>query len=195
VTEVVVATKNPDKIPEIESALSSVLPDILIKRGESWPDVEETGSTLEDNAVLKARTAMLATGYAAIGDDTGLEVDALDGAPGVRTARFAGPEATYAENRTALLSALRGVSDRTARFRTAIALVTPQGDEIVVSGHLEGAITTQEAGAEGFGYDSIFAVADGRTLAQIGPEAKGKISHRARALAALATAIRQADLL
>ena len=194
-TEVVVATKNLDKIPEIESALASVLPGLIIMRGLSWPDVEETGSTLEDNAVLKARAAMLATGYAAIGDDTGLEVDALDGAPGVRTARFAGPEATYAENRTALLLALRGVSDRTARFRTAAALVTPNGHHIVVAGALDGEITAQERGAGGFGYDSIFAIADGRTLAEIGPEAKGTISHRARALAALAVAIRGTDFL
>ena len=139
-TEVVVATKNPDKIPEIEAVLGAVLSDLVIVRGLDWPEVEETGSTLDENALLKARTAAKATGYPAIGDDTGLEVDALDGAPGVHTARFAGPAASYAENRAALLRALAGVDDRSARFRTAAAFVTPGGDEIVVTGELAGRI-------------------------------------------------------
>ncbi len=187
-TEVVVATKNPDKIPEIEAMLGAVLPDLVIVRGLDWPEVEETGSTLEENALLKARTAAKATGYPAIGDDTGLEVDALDGAPGVHTARFAGPAASYAENRAALLRALAGVDDRSARFRTAAAFVTPGGDEIVVTGELAGRIAREERGDGGFGYDSLFEV-DGETLAEMGVGAKNLISHRARALTALAAAL------
>ncbi len=187
-TEVVVATKNPDKIPEIEAMLGAVLPDLVIVRGLDWPEVEETGSTLGENALLKARTAAKATGYPAIGDDTGLEVDALDGAPGVHTARFAGPAASYAENRAALLRALAGVDDRSARFRTAAAFVTPGGDEIVVTGELAGRIAQEERGDGGFGYDSLFEV-DGETLAEMGEGAKNLISHRARALTALAAAL------
>jgi XTP/dITP diphosphohydrolase len=188
VTEVVVATKNPDKIPEIEAMLGAVLPDLVIVRGLDWPEVEETGSTLEENALLKARTAAKATGYPAIGDDTGLEVDALDGAPGVHTARFAGPAASYAENRAALLRALAGIDDRSARFRTAAAFITPGGDEIVVTGELAGRIAREERGEGGFGYDSLFEV-DGETLAEMGVGAKNLISHRARALTALAAAL------
>ena len=187
-TEVVVATKNPDKIPEIEAMLGAVLSDLVIVRGLDWPEVEETGSTLEENALLKARAVAKATGYCAIGDDTGLEVDALDGAPGVHTARFAGPAASYAENRAALLSALAGVDDRSARFRTAAAFVTPDGAEVVVTGELAGRIARQERGDGGFGYDSLFEV-DGETLAEMGVEAKNRISHRAQALAALADAL------
>ena len=187
-TEVVVATKNADKIPEIEAVLGALLPDLLVVRGLEWPDVDETGATLEENAILKARTAARATGYPAIGDDTGLEVDSLDGAPGIHTARFAGPSASYAENRAALLGALAGNDDRSARFRTAAAFVIEGGMEIVVSGELAGMIARRERGGGGFGYDSIFEVG-GLTLAEMGVEAKNRISHRARALAALAEAL------
>jgi len=188
-TEVVVATKNPDKIPEIEAVVGALLPDLLVVRGLEWPDVDETGATLEENAILKARAAARATGYPAIGDDTGLEVDSLDGAPGIHTARFAGPSASYAENRAALLGALAGIDDRSARFRTAAAFVIEGGMEIVVSGELAGVITRRERGDGGFGYDSVFEVG-GLTLAEMGEEAKNRISHRARALAALAEALK-----
>lgn len=190
---VVIATKNPDKVPEIEAVLAAKVPDLRVVRGADWPDVDETGATLEENAVLKARAAAAATGYAAIGDDTGLEVDALDGAPGVRTARFAGPNATYADNRTALLVAMRGHEHRTARFRTAAAFIAP-GIEIVVSGELEGRIARAERGELGFGYDPIFELEDGRTLAELPDGAKNEISHRARALAALAAALSGVEL-
>ncbi len=190
-TEVVVATKNLDKIPEIEAVLGTLLPGLVIVSGLDWPDVDETGVTLEENALLKARIAAGATGYPAIGDDTGLEVRSLDGAPGVRTARFAGPAASYADNRAALLAALSGVGDRSARFRTAVAFVRPSGRELVVSGELVGSIAHQERGLGGFGYDPIFEVG-GETLAEMGEEAKNRISHRARALAALAEALASA---
>lgn len=189
---VVVATKNPDKVPEIEAVLSAVLPDLEIVRDAEFPEVEETGATLEENALLKARSAMQATGCAAIGDDTGLEVDALGGRPGVHTARFSGPDATYESNRRALLAALEGATDRTARFRTAAAFVTPDGAEIVVSGAVEGRISDAERGSGGFGYDPVFEY-EGQTFAELGADIKNCISHRARALAALAEALR-ADL-
>lgn len=192
-TEVVLATRNADKIPEIEAALNALFPDMVVVRGLDWPTVDETGVTLEENALLKASAAASATGYPAIGDDTGLEVDALDGAPGVHTARFAGPTASYADNRIALLAALVDAKDRSARFRTAAAYVTPDGTELVASGDLAGVIARRERGDGGFGYDSIFEVADGRTLAEIGTEAKNLISHRSRALAALAAAIGRAE--
>ena len=190
-TEVVVATKNPDKIPEIEAVLKMLLPGLVVVRGLEWPDVDETGATLEENALLKARAAAGATGYSAIGDDTGLEVESLDGAPGIRTARFAGPSASYAENRAALLKALTGISNRDARFRTATAFVGAAGTEIVASAALAGVITCRERGEGGFGYDSVFEVG-GVTLAEMGVEAKNRISHRARALATLAEALRDA---
>lgn len=190
---VVVATKNADKIPEIEAVLTEVLPDLEIARDAEFPDVEETGTTLEENALLKARSAAAATGLPSIGDDTGLEVDALDGRPGVHTARFAGPNATYAQNREKLLDELVGVTDRTARFRTAVAFVDPDGLEIVVSGAVAGRIAAEERGSGGFGYDPVFEY-DGRTFAELGPDFKNQISHRAAALAALARSLAGDDL-
>jgi XTP/dITP diphosphohydrolase len=190
--KVVVATKNPDKIPEIEAVLSAVLPKVEIVRDVEFPDVDETGTTLEENALLKARSAAAATGFPSIGDDTGLEVDALDGRPGVHTARFSGPNATYASNRAKLLADLDGVTDRTARFRTAVAFVDLTGSEVVVSGSVEGRITESERGDGGFGYDPVFEV-DGETFSEMGEDLKNRISHRARALAALGEALR-ADL-
>jgi XTP/dITP diphosphohydrolase len=193
IDHLVVATKNPDKIPEIEAILMAELPEVRIVRGAEFPDVEETGATLEENARLKAHSAARATGLPAIGDDTGLEVDALGGRPGVHTARFAGPDAGYADNRARLLAEMKGVDERTARFRTVVVLAEPAGAEIVAEGVVEGRITTLERGSGGFGYDPIFEV-DGATLAEHGVDFKNRISHRARALQALATALRRADL-
>ena len=185
---VVVASKNSDKIAEMEAVLSGLQPPIEIITGHKWEDVDETGSTLAANALLKAHAVVAATGHAAVADDTGLEVDALDGAPGVLTARFAGENATYDDNVTRLLHDIENVSDRSARFRTAVAFVTPSGDELVVEGVLEGTIATERRGDGGFGYDPVFEVA-GRTLAEIPAEEKNKISHRALALQKLATAL------
>ncbi len=180
IDRVVVATKNPDKAAEMVAVLARLAPGIEIVAGAEWPDVPETGDTLRDNALLKARAAAAATGLPCLADDTGLEVDALGGAPGVHTARFAGPEGRYADNRAALLRALDGVDDRSARFRTVVALV--DGDEeITADGTLEGTIAREERGSGGFGYDPLFEV-DGRTLAEHGEQAKNGFSHRARAL-------------
>jgi XTP/dITP diphosphohydrolase len=137
------------------------------------------------NALLKARAVLEATGVAALADDTGLEVAALGGAPGVRTARFAGPNASYADNVEHLLESLRGVADRGATFLSAVALVDARGDVVTAVGRLEGRITERHRGSGGFGYDSVFDVG-GRTLAEIDGVAKNQLSHRARALRALA---------
>ena len=185
----VVASQNPDKIREVEAVLDVLDLGIEVVRGLSWDDVEETESTLEGNALLKAHAVHRATGLAALADDTGLEVDALSGAPGVRTARYSGPEATYATNVAKLLDDLEGVDERSARFRTAIALVDIDGRELVVEGILYGRITYRGRGSGGFGYDPVFEV-DGRTLAEIPAAEKNRISHRARALHALAAALR-----
>lgn len=185
---VVVASQNPDKIEEIETVLADL--GVVIERGHTWPDVAETEETLAGNALLKARAVAAVTGRAAIGDDTGLEVDHLEGAPGVYTARYAGPDASYNDNVTKLLAEMAASSNRTARFRTAVALVTPQGEELVVEGVLEGTITRERRGTGGFGYDPVFEV-DGRTLSEMGPDAKHQISHRARALRALHDALEE----
>lgn len=185
----VVASQNPDKIAEIEAVLAEAGVVGEIVRGLEWPEPVEDAPTLEGNALLKARFVCAHTGLSAIADDTGLEVEALGGAPGVYTARFSGPGATYETNVDALLAALEGVDERGAVFRTVMAVVTPAGDEVVAEGALEGAIAGARRGDGGFGYDPVFEV-DGRTLSEIGPEEKNRISHRARAIRALAAAIR-----
>jgi XTP/dITP diphosphohydrolase len=189
---IVVASQNPDKIAEIEAVLSELPEPPHVVRGLAWPEIAETEATLEGNALLKARAVLTITGIAALADDTGLEVRALDGAPGVHTARFAGPNAGYDENVTRLLALLEGVEDRRARFRTAVALAAEDGTEIVVEGCLDGSITEERRGDGGFGYDPVFAV-DGRTLAQMSASEKNAISHRARALQALVEAVRTAS--
>ena len=188
IPRLVVASKNPDKIAEIEKVLaeSGMVGEIV--RGLDWPDVEETGSTLEENALLKARVVADTTGLPVIADDTGLEVAALGGAPGVHTARFAGDGARYEDNVAKLIEVLRDQDDRTARFRTVVALVFPDGAEIVAEGSLEGEISDTARGSRGFGYDPVFAV-EGKTLAEMTLEEKNTFSHRARAIRALAASL------
>ncbi|MGH8873515.1 MAG: RdgB/HAM1 family non-canonical purine NTP pyrophosphatase [Acidimicrobiia bacterium] len=188
IPRLVVASKNRDKIEEIEEVLGDVGLVGEIVRGLDWPDVKETGETLEENALLKARAVAEAVGLPAIGDDTGLEVAALDGRPGVWTARYAGPHATYDDNVQLLLTQLKDVPDRRARFRTAVALVMPDGSELVVEGVLDGVIAGAPRGSGGFGYDPVFEV-EGRTLSEMGVAEKNTLSHRARALRALAEAL------
>ncbi len=187
----VVASKNPDKIGEIEEVLCGLGLVETIVRDAEWPDVEETGETLEENAVLKASTVARLVGLPALADDTGLEVTALGGAPGVHTARYAGSHATYRDNVEMLLSELEGLSDRSARFRTVIALAFPDGRSIVADGTLDGRIVHVPRGSFGFGYDPVFAVGE-RTLSEIGPEEKNAMSHRGLALRALAGKVRSA---
>jgi XTP/dITP diphosphohydrolase len=185
-SRVVVASKNPDKVREVEDVLAALDLGIEVVRGLDWPDVDETEDTLEGNALLKARAVRDHTGLAALADDTGLEVDALGGAPGVRAARFAGPDARYEENVDKLLAMMEGETDRRARFRTVVAVVDPAGGELLVEGVLEGSIGRERRGNGGFGYDPVFLVGD-RTLAEYGAAEKNRISHRALALAALAS--------
>lgn len=185
IPRLVIASKNADKIAEMEAVVDELGFVTEVVRGLEWPDVEETGETLEDNALLKAEAVVEATGLPALADDTGLEVTALDGLPGVNTARFAGPDATYDENVTKLLADLEGAVDRTARFRTAVALVFPEGRREFASGEVTGSIALERRGSGGFGYDPVFEV-EGQTLSEMGVERKNGLSHRARALRALA---------
>ncbi len=189
----VLASANPDKAAEIADILGAVPGLDLRPRPASVPDVEETGTTLLDNARLKAVALMEATGLAAVADDTGLEVEALDGAPGVYSARYAGEHVTYADNVAKLLSELarRGATtpeQRRARFMTVALVAYPDGTEVWAEGEVTGVITTEPLGVAGFGYDPVFAPdgAGGRTFAQMDAAAKHAISHRGRAFRALA---------
>lgn len=184
IPRLVVASKNPDKVAEIEEVLEGTALADEIVGDLDWPDIEETGATLEENALLKARGVVEATGLPVLADDTGLEVDALDGAPGVKTARFAGPDGIYEHNVARMLEVMDGVGDRTARFRTVVALVFPDGVEITAEGAVEGLITEEPRGDRGFGYDPVFEV-DGRTFSEMTAQEKHAMSHRARAIRAL----------
>ncbi len=184
-SRLVIASKNEHKIEEILDVLGSIGLDVELVRDAEWSDVEETEPTLEGNALLKARTVRAETGHAVIADDTGLEVDALGGAPGVRSARFSGAEASYEGNVDKLLEVMDGVVDRSARFRTVVVLIDDGGEELVVEGVMKGSITTERRGANGFGYDPVFLVGD-RTFAEMPTAEKNAISHRAQGLRALA---------
>lgn len=190
--KLVVASANPDKVAEIALVLDGLVD--LEPRPDSVGDVVEDGDTLEANARLKAVAICEATGRPAVADDTGLEVDALGGAPGVRSARYAadegtGDEADAAANVARLLRELHGVADgrRTARFRTVALVRWPDGREAIATGTVEGRIATGPSGDGGFGYDPVFVPVegDGRTFAEMGDE-KHAISHRGRAFRALA---------
>lgn len=188
--KVVLATKNAGKVAEMGPLVTRLGIGEEVATGLEWPDVEETGSTLAANASLKARAVMKATGIPALADDTGLEVSALGGRPGVHTARYAGPNATFDDNIDRLLDELRDAPDRSARFVTVVALVRPDGVEETAEGSIHGRIAEARRGTGGFGYDPVFEV-DGVTLSEMGMEAKNRLSHRARALEALAAAIRR----
>jgi XTP/dITP diphosphohydrolase len=185
----VVASANPDKVVEIRDILREVLPDAELRpRPDHVGEVDETGDTLEENARLKAAAVSAATGLPAVADDTGLEVAALDGAPGVDTARYAGPDATYGQNVAKLLGAMVGVTQRGARFRTVALVRWPDGREVVAEGSVDGSIATSRRGDRGFGYDPVFEPegGGGLTFAELGLERKQTLSHRARAFRALA---------
>jgi XTP/dITP diphosphohydrolase len=192
----VLASANPDKAREIAALLSSPARDVeLLPRPPDVPDVVEDGATLRDNARLKARALAAAAGEAAVADDTGLEVDALGGAPGVFSARYSGEGATYERNVAKLLSELARVgatgADRRARFRTVALVAWPDGAEVAAEGVVEGVIAEEPRGSAGFGYDPVFVPlgpgTDGRTFAQLSADEKAAVSHRGRAFRALAT--------
>ena len=190
----VMGSANPDKVAEIAQLLDGfeVLP-----RPQEMGDVVEDADTLQGNARLKARAVCAAAGEAAVADDTGLEVDALDGAPGVISARYAGEHASYDDNVDKLLAELRDVPGprRTARFRTVVMVAWPDGRELAVEGVCEGSIGFERQGTSGFGYDPVFRPreAPGETFATMGPDAKHAISHRGRALRALVAALANLD--
>lgn len=185
VNEIVLATRNPDKGRELGALLGGLGIRIrTLADFPSAPEVVEDGTTCEANAIKKAREIARATGVPAVADDTGLEVDALGGRPGVYAARYAGEHATYEDNCRKLLLELAGVprSKRTARFLTVAAIAFPSGDVHVTQGSLEGLITEQSVGDRGFGYDPVFLVPEfNRTLAQLTAEEKNRMSHRAKA--------------
>ena len=184
--QLVCASANPGKVAEIEQLLPQGVS--LLPRPTSVADVVEDASTLVGNARLKARAIVDATGCPALADDTGLFVDALNGLPGVRTARYAGEEATDADNKAKLLAALENSTARTCRFITAVVVLWPNGDEVVVEGVCEGSIALRETGNSGFGFDALFIpdAGDGRTFAEMRAEEKNAMSHRGRAFVELA---------
>ena len=184
----VVATRNPDKLQEIRDIFSDLPVELLnLADFPAAGEVEETGTTLQENALLKAQAAHLATGLPALADDTGLEVDALDGEPGIYAARYAGPRATYRQNWQKLLRALEAVPEqhRTARFRTC-AVYLDAGREVAVEGVVEGVITAAPQGEQGFGYDPVFRpLGAAETFGAMKAKQKQQLSHRGRALRAL----------
>jgi XTP/dITP diphosphohydrolase len=193
----VLATANPHKVEEIRAILGAAIPGLeLVPRPTDVPDVVEDADTLVGNARLKAVALFAATGIAAVADDTGLEVDALDGAPGVYSARYAGEHATYLDNCTKLLAELDRVgahhpSQRTARFRTVAFVAWPDDTETVAQGEVSGTIEAHACGERGFGYDPVFVPTGARyTFAEMSAAEKNAISHRARAFHALAEALR-----
>lgn len=182
---VVCASANPSKVTEIAAILGSAV-DLLARPARVAAVVEDAG-TLDGNARLKATAIAAATGRPGLADDTGLEVAALGGAPGVDTATYAGPDATDEANWSKLLDALAGLTDRRARFRTVAMLVWPDGRELSAEGICDGEISIEHRGAGGFGYDSVFvpAAGDGRTFAEMSTAEKHAISHRGEAFGAL----------
>ena len=195
--EVVLASANPDKAAEIQAILAATVPGLVVRpRPPEVPEVEEDAPDLVGNARLKAVALCEATGLAAVADDTGLEVDALGGAPGVFSARWAGEGATYAENVAKLLAELarHPGAPRTARFRTVAICRFPDGREMVAEGSCPGTVPAAADGAGGFGYDPVFVPdeGDGRTFAAMAAADKHAISHRGRAFRALASQLTDA---
>jgi XTP/dITP diphosphohydrolase len=190
--KLLIATNNPGKVREYQELLE----DLPVAFEITYPvqeglalEVEESGETFEENARLKALAFAQASGLLTLADDSGLEVDALDGAPGVRSARYAGPGASDVDRYRKLLGELAGVpaTQRSARFRCVVALAQPDGQIHTTDGSCEGEIGYEPRGVHGFGYDPVFVVEGygGRTMAELSPEIKNQISHRGRALAAI----------
>jgi XTP/dITP diphosphohydrolase len=195
---IVLATNNRHKIKEIKHILSGLAAEILtLEDFPGAPQVEETGETLEENAILKAETICRFTGLPSLADDSGLEVDALCGAPGVLSSRFAGEHCSYADNNRKLLRLMADVPQnrRTARFVCVVAWVTDPEHVITLKGEVEGIITSKERGENGFGYDPVFYLPNlHKTFAQLSFQEKNRISHRARAFGKAGDLIRKGFL-
>jgi XTP/dITP diphosphohydrolase len=193
-TRIAIASRNAHKLREIGRICADWPVEwMTVENHEGpWPDVEETGSSYLENALLKARAGAAALGAPALSDDSGIEVDALGGRPGPRSARFAGESATDERNLDELIRALKGVPGpgRTARYRCIAALALPEGRELHAEGTCEGTLVSKRRGTGGFGYDPIFVPAGwDRTFAELTDEQKDRISHRGRALRALREAV------
>jgi len=191
--KIVLSTRNPGKIAEIHSIItnSGLKDKVEIETLASYPcipEIIEDGITFSENASKKALTVARFTGHIAVADDSGLEVDALNGAPGVYSARFAGEKATDSENINKLMTLLKDTppGKRGARFVCVIAVAAPSGDISLTEGECRGVIAAEERGTAGFGYDPVFVVPEyGKTFAELGSDIKNKISHRASALGRL----------
>lgn len=187
----VLATANPGKVAEIRAILGPGVE--LLARPDDLADIVEDAPTLEGNARLKAQAVAGHTGFPAIADDTGLEVETLGGKPGVRSARYAGDDASDAENVAKLLAALAGCGDRRARFRTVALACWPDGREVVCEGTCDGSIADAPRGSRGFGYDPVFLpdAGNGVSFAQMSRAEKDAMSHRGAAFRALAEALQE----
>jgi XTP/dITP diphosphohydrolase len=190
--EIVLATANPGKIAEIADIMSG-LPVTFVTKDQMtpWPEIVESGDTYLENALIKARALVEFSGKAAIADDSGIEIDALDGAPGVRSARFAGPDASDEDNNQRMAELLTGtpIEGRTARYRCVAVLVLPDGTTVDAEGTCEGRIALAPVGDNGFGYDPWFIPAEqpqGLTFGQLPLDFKHRISHRGKAIRKLA---------
>ncbi|MBR5773946.1 MAG: RdgB/HAM1 family non-canonical purine NTP pyrophosphatase [Clostridia bacterium] len=186
----IIATHNQKKLGELQRILSPLGIEALTasQAGISFDDVEETGTTFEENAAIKARAIFDGSGFGAIADDSGLCVDALGGAPGVYSARYSGEHGNDAENIVLLLKNMADVPDeeRTARFVCAICCIMPDGEELIIRGECEGKIGYECVGDGGFGYDPVFMLPNGKSMAELTKEEKDAISHRGNALRILA---------
>lgn len=190
--QIVFATNNAHKLSEVRAMIGHLYQVLSLGEIGCHDEIPETADTLEGNALIKARWVKEKYGYDCFADDTGLMVDALGGAPGVLTARYAGEHCTPDDNVTKMLHEMSGIADRNAHFSTVVALIL-NGKEQTMEGTVHGTIATERRGNDGFGYDPIFIPEEtGLTFAQMGPEAKNAISHRGRAIALLVKAMEQA---
>lgn len=183
--KILLATQNLGKVKELQELLQGEEIKVISLRDiANWEEVEETGATFAENAALKARVAAQRTGLVSLADDSGLVVDALKGAPGVYSARYAGEPKDDERNNEKLLKELEGVPEekRIGRFRCALVIATPKGEEYLTEGTVEGRILRERRGKEGFGYDPLFYLPDFcRTMAELNVNQKNKLSHRAQA--------------
>ncbi len=188
--KLILATHNKHKRDELAKMLSGMFDVELLP--DDFPEIEETGATLEENSIIKARAVHEALGLPTLADDTGLEVEALDGAPGVYTARYAGENATYDDNCKKLIHELQGKPNRKAVFKTTLCYIDEEGIERLYTGKVEGEISIEGRGANGFGYDPVFMPlgSGGRTFAELSAEEKNVISHRAQAIQMFLDSIR-----
>jgi XTP/dITP diphosphohydrolase len=195
VTDIVLATRNMGKVEEFRAIMADLPVRILsLADFPEMPETPETGTSFAENAELKAKAAVRFTGKLSLADDSGLEVDALGGEPGVMSSRFGGPGASDRDKYMRILDLLEGVEDakRTARFRAAIAISTLEGETVVVEGSCEGRIAHSPSGERGFGYDPVFYIPElKKTMAELLPEEKNPISHRGKAMKAAKQVLRK----